>query len=82
MLMKVSLKLATGCKEEEMAELLAVIPGVQLVGQRSSWLNYRYSVSGTPILMAIGESLGGLSRALSRTIHSEERLKLAGYQIN
>ena len=42
MLMKVSLKLATGCKEEEMAELLAVIPGVQLVGQRSSWLNYRY----------------------------------------
>ena len=42
MLMKVSLKLAAGCKEEEMAELLAVIPGVQLVGQRSSWLNYRY----------------------------------------
>lgn len=31
---KVSLKLAVGCKEEDMAELLVSIPGVQLVGQR------------------------------------------------
>ena len=41
MLMKVSAKLAAGCSEDEMVELLAGIPGVQLVGQRSSWLNYR-----------------------------------------
>ena len=38
---KVSLKLAVGCKVEDMAELLVSIPGVQLVGQRSAWLNYR-----------------------------------------
>ena len=41
---KVSLKLAAGCSEENMVELLAGIPGVQPVGKRSSWLNYRYFV--------------------------------------
>ena len=44
MLTKVSLKLAAGCSEENMVELLAGIPGVQPVGKRSSWLNYRYFV--------------------------------------
>ena len=39
--LKVSLKLAAGNSEENVAELLAGIPGVQLVGQRSNWMNYR-----------------------------------------
>ena len=45
---KVSLKLAAGCSEENMVELLAGIPGVQPVGKRSSWLNYRYFVHSLP----------------------------------
>ena len=39
--LKVSLKLAAGNSEENVAELLAGITGVQLVGQRSNWMNYR-----------------------------------------
>ena len=39
--LKVSLKLAADNSEENVAELLAGIPGVQLVGQRSNWMNYR-----------------------------------------
>ena len=39
--LKVSLKLATGNSEENVVELLAGIPGVQLVGQRSNWMNFR-----------------------------------------
>ena len=36
------MKLAAGNSEENVAELLAGIPGVQLVGQRSNWMNYKY----------------------------------------
>ena len=39
--LKVSLKLAADNSEENVAELLAGIPGVHLVGQRSNWMNYR-----------------------------------------
>merc|ERR1711974_232018 len=59
---KVSLKLAAGCSEEEMAELLAGIPGVQLVGQRSSWLNYRVEGELSSVLgvLATGRNQGRL----------------------
>merc|ERR1719219_1217712 len=65
---KVSLKLAVGCKEEDMAELLVSIPGVQLVGQRSAWLNYRVE--------------GEMSSVLGVLATARNQGKLEGFTIN
>ena len=83
-----SLKLAAGNSEENAAELLAGIPGVQLVGQRSNWMNYRYILwwKTSRFFQAMEELLyrveGELSGILGALATGRNQGRLEGFTIN
>ena len=86
--LKVSLKLAAGNSEENVAELLAGITGVQLVGQRSNWMNYRYILwwKTSRFFQAMEELLyrveGELSGVLGALATGRNQGRLEGFTIN